>query len=576
MTPGQASTVSAVTVTALTDGTTTISATTVDGHKVASCVVTVGGTSVASVNLDKAELGLVGGTTRETSTLSATVGPATAINKQLVWTSSNEAVASISATGMTPGQASSVSAVTVTALTDGTTTISATSVDGHKVASCLVTVGGTSVASVNLDKAQLALTSNTTVLFATVGPATASNRQLKWSSSDPAVASVTASGMTPGAATDVAQVTVSALKDGTATIKAETVDGAKVAQCVVTVTGTSVTGMSIASSTMDMLDGGRDVRALSVSFSPSTALNKGYQVLSSASGMVEVQADQKIKGMASGTATITVRSLDGGIEQTCTVRVLGTRISANIGDLLPVDTGTFNNGTANVTLSSFWMSKFLITQAQYAAVTGRSPSYNVSANGQGTDLNRPVEQVTWYDAVDFCNSLSTLEGLEPVYTITNRNLSSDSQNILGAMVSMDISKSGYRLPTESEWRFAARGGNYTHGYVYAGSNTIDDVAWYRSNSVIGTKYVTHAVGSKAPNELGLYDMTGSVYEWCWDWDGEYVSFAQTDPTGPSSGAYRISPGGSYGNDSNSALISARGSHPPDTVNKNWGFRVVRR
>jgi formylglycine-generating enzyme required for sulfatase activity len=167
--------------------------------------------------------------------------------------------------------------------------------------------------------------------------------------------------------------------------------------------------------------------------------------------------------------------------------------------------------------------------------TGREPA---TGEVQG---NRPVENVTWYDAIEFCNKLSEKEGLQPVYTISGRTPAT-GYPITGATVTADWGKNGYRLPTEAQWEYAAKGGPDSPGsYTYAGSNTIGDVAWYSSNS--GDK--THEVGKKDPNGLGLYDMSGTVWEWCWDWYGSYSSDAQTDPAGAVSGTGRVERGGGW-------------------------------
>jgi formylglycine-generating enzyme required for sulfatase activity len=236
--------------------------------------------------------------------------------------------------------------------------------------------------------------------------------------------------------------------------------------------------------------------------------------------------------------------------------------------MLPVAGGTFNNGTSNVTLNSFTMSKYEVTQAQYQIVTGNSPSYFTG------DTSRPVEQVTWYDAVEFCNKLSEREGLTDVYTITGR-IPSTGYPITGATsVTATWTNNGYRLPTEAQWEYAARGGVNTHGYAYAGSNTIDSVAWYLSNSG-GT---THAVGGKLANELGLYDLSGNVWEWCYDWYATYPSGAQTDPTGAASGTYRINRGGCWVNNGIGIPMTGRDPCVPNYINGSYGivgFRVVR-
>lgn len=218
--------------------------------------------------------------------------------------------------------------------------------------------------------------------------------------------------------------------------------------------------------------------------------------------------------------------------------------SSSLLDMVAVPGGVFKMGSPTglwdqkpvhqVTVSSFWMSSHEITQAQYENVTGSNP-----AHFKG-DPGRPVESVTWYDAVEFCNKLSELEGLEKVYAISERVPSSGCP-IRSAKVTMDRRANGYRLPTEAEWEYAARGGQSSRGYAYAGSNTLRDVAWCVDNSGGSAQ----AVGMKAPNELGLYDLSGNVREWCWDWYGDYPSGEQIEPTGTSSGMGRVTRGGSH-------------------------------
>ena len=158
----------------------------------------------------------------------------------------------------------------------------------------------------------------------------------------------------------------------------------------------------------------------------------------------------------------------------------------------------------SVTLSSYCIGKTEVTQALWKAVMGTNPSLF-----KGDNL--PVECVSWDDCQAFIRKLNVLTG----------------QN--------------FRLPTEAEWEFACRGGNNSRGYKYSGSNYIDNVAWYRDNS--GDK--THPVATKSPNELGIYDMSGNVSEWCSDWYGDYSSGAQTNPKGPYGGSHRVSRGGSW-------------------------------
>ncbi len=203
-------------------------------------------------------------------------------------------------------------------------------------------------------------------------------------------------------------------------------------------------------------------------------------------------------------------------------------------ELIFVEGGTFNREGSNVTVSDFYIGKTEVTQAQWKAVMGNNPS-----NFKGD--NNPVEQVSWNDAVEFCKKLSQKEGVT------------------------------YRLPTEAEWEYAARGGNQSRGYEYSGSNSIDGVAWYGSNS--GSK--TQPVATKQPNELGLYDMSGNVWEWCSDWYGDYPSGSQNDPKGPSSGSNRVLRGGSWSPHAKFCRVAFRFIYSPEFSYSNYGFRVVR-
>ncbi|MBN2655932.1 MAG: SUMF1/EgtB/PvdO family nonheme iron enzyme [Spirochaetales bacterium] len=241
--------------------------------------------------------------------------------------------------------------------------------------------------------------------------------------------------------------------------------------------------------------------------------------------------------------------------------------------LKAVPGGTFNNGTTNMTVSSLHMSEHEITMEQFVAVTGLA-----NPSSSFTDVvNGPVQKVNWYHAMVFCNKLSEADGLTPVYSINGTSnttswgaIPTTSKATWDGAVA-DWSANGYRLPTETEWQFAARGGNSTHNYTYAGSNTIDDVAWYTDNS----SSTTYPVGGKAANELGLYDMSGNVWEWCWDWFAIYPSGTQTDYRGADSGSYRVNRGGSWDSNAYSSTVAGRGNGVPYALHYNVGFRVVR-
>ena len=186
-----------------------------------------------------------------------------------------------------------------------------------------------------------------------------------------------------------------------------------------------------------------------------------------------------------------------------------------------------------VTLDDYWIGQTEVTQELWEAVMGSNPSYF-----KGTNL--PVEQVSWDDCQTFISNLNQLTGQT------------------------------FRLPTEAEWEYAARGGSRSRGYTYSGSDDIDDVAWYYGNS--GS--TTHNVATKSPNELGLYDMSGNVWEWCQDWYGPYGSSAQTNPTGPVSGSHRVYRGGSWGGNAFSCRVANRNSVSPSYCNDSRGLRLA--
>lgn len=235
------------------------------------------------------------------------------------------------------------------------------------------------------------------------------------------------------------------------------------------------------------------------------------------------------------------------------------------------------NPVHEVTLNDFYLGKYEVTQAQWASIAPEyTPNYNV---GQGN--NHPVYRISWYEAATFCNRLSLLEGYTPAYYF-DQGFTEPFDTLLGtavlsgggeADIFWDISADGYRLPTEAEWEYAARGGELSQGYEFSGSSDANEVAWFGNNSGNTTK----PTGTKMTNELGLHDMSGNVSEWCWDFksDTYYSSSLPCSPLGPDGNGGKVRRGGSWFDPASSCRVANR------DLNAVWyrfsliGFRLAR-
>jgi formylglycine-generating enzyme required for sulfatase activity len=210
-------------------------------------------------------------------------------------------------------------------------------------------------------------------------------------------------------------------------------------------------------------------------------------------------------------------------------------------------------------MSGFYLGKYEVTQGEYKALTGDNPSRFI-----GQDL--PVENVTWFDAVLYCNALSLREKLTPAYMIHRET------------VTWNLNTTGYRLPTEAEWEYACRAGTTTP--FHTGDRITTDQANYNgtisyANILRGIyRQKTVPVGSFPANPWGLYDMLGNVYEWCWDWYGEYPIMIQRNPAGPSLGVNRVIRGGSWNYSARSLRSSCRNSDAPTHRASSLGFRLL--
>ena len=439
-----------------------------------------------TLNLTNARL-LVG----EQLTLTATVHPSNVTNPQITWSSSNSAVATVS-----NGK--------VTAVALGECDIIATCQD--KQAMCHIVVYKITPDSValNITNAQL-LVGEQLTLTATVYPSDITNPVITWSSSNRTIATVKNGKVTSVA---VGECDIIATCQG--------VQG----RCHIVVYEPTPESMTLDHENENMTVGGS--LTITATVYPETITNPVI-TWSSSNEAVATVVDGVVTAIAVGECDIIATCQD--IQAVCHIIVQEANNSGVFTVngvsfvMVPVEGGTFKMGALNtspdtstsckpqhsVTLSDYSIGQTEVTQELWVAVMGENPSLHKG------NLQYPVEYVTWTKCQEFISKLNEMTGMH------------------------------FRLPTEAEWEYAARGGKYSQDYKYAGSNTLAEVAWYNYNS----DGQSHPVAQLKPNELNLYDMSGNVREWCQDWYAAYTSAAQTNPAGPATGSFKVYRGGSF-------------------------------
>lgn len=440
-------------------------------------------------------------------TLTATVLPEDATDKTVTWLSDNEAVATV-ADGV------------VTAVGTGECNITANC--GELQATCHVIVVEHLI-SITLDEHEISILPNHIIILTpTISPV---STDLVVTSTNPNVAAVRLAGN---------KIQVVGIAEGTTTIYVNSTDGyAEGDSCEVTV----ITEIGDVNN-----DGYVDINDVTILIDRMLGKNQPINFENADvnyDGTIDINDITELIGFLLGVSQLEPKdhhivpyTVNGVMFKM--VRVTGGTFMMGATPEQGENTSDKEKPVHQVTLSSFSISQTEVTQELWEAVMGANPSYHTG------DMQCPVECVSWNDCQAFIAQLNQLTGEQ------------------------------FRLPTEAEWEFAARGGNKSQGTRYAGSNNIDDIAWYNANS----SNTTHPVALKAPNELGLFDMTGNVWEWCNDWYKRYTAEAQTDPTGPETGNNRVLRGGCWNGDTNYNRISYRDNFTPTGSNSSGGLRLA--
>ncbi|HLP15705.1 MAG TPA: SUMF1/EgtB/PvdO family nonheme iron enzyme [Bacteroidota bacterium] len=305
----------------------------------------------------------------------------------------------------------------------------------------------------------------------------------------------------------------------------------------------------------------------SIRWNDNSTFETGFEIERSSDGVTFSQAAMTGAGVSSTEVTGTYQA---GVTYSFRVRARSlfhySAFSNTVAGVIPVRDpqmiqiagGTFQMGSTNgsedekpvhgVTLRTFYAEKYEVTYDKWTEVRswGQSHGYTDLPAGQNgknpSGSKNPVTNVGWYDVLKWCNARSEKEGFLPAYYTGSAQTSvyRTGELDLGSDA-VKWNATGYRLPTEAEWEFAARGGTQSGGFNFSGSNTAGTVGWYAYNALLST----HSIGSKSANELGIFDMTGNVLEWCWDWYATYPASAQTNPRGSGTGLVRVLRGGSF-------------------------------